>query len=387
MSRTLSFILFLSVFLTLYGLLHLYFYRKFLRAFDPGTISHITLIFILCCLLFSPILTYMISETGHPSLTRIVGFITYIWMGVLFLFFTVNLLVDIYRLVIYIAGRIFTPFPVRYVPGQTITFIVTSLLVIGVVIYGSFEAANIGVDHLRLRSSRLPAGMDHFRIVQISDIHFSPTNGIGLARKITGMVEELRSDILLSTGDLIDRGLQDRDAVASLFRHIQAPYGKFATTGNHEFIAGIEYSTEFTEKAGFRMLRNESVSVGTFLHILAVDDPAGERFGMSSVISEKKVLESYAPDGLNIFLKHQPRVETESIGRFDIQLSGHTHKGQIFPFSLFVSLFYSYMDGLYEMKDGSYLYVSRGTGTWGPPIRFLSPPVITVIDYQPPDHP
>jgi predicted MPP superfamily phosphohydrolase len=135
------------------------------------------------------------------------------------------------------------------------------------------------------------------------------------------------------------------------------------------------------------MLRNENVVIDNFLNIAAIDDPAGNgRFGNDSPPpedpSEKKVIEAFLPDHLNIFLKHQPRIEKESIGKFDLQLSGHSHKGQIFPFTLIVFLFYPYLDGLYKLENSSLLYVSRGTGTWGPPVRFLTFPEITVIDFQ-----
>ncbi len=100
-----------------------------------------------------------------------------------------------------------------------------------------------------------------------------------------------------------------------------------------------------------------------------------------ATLSEEKIFSGLSSDRITIFLKHQPRVEKDSMGRFDLQLSGHTHNGQIFPFRLIVSLFYPYMSGLYELKDGSHIYVNRGTGTWGPPVRFLSPPEITVIEF------
>ena len=130
------------------------------------------------------------------------------------------------------------------------------------------------------------------------------------------------------------------------------------------------------------MLRNEGVTVCNFLNISAVDDPTGRRFGSDVDFSEDKVLETLSSDHLNIFLKHQPRIENSSIGKFDLQLSGHTHNGQIFPFTLVTSLFYPYQKGLYNISNDSYLYVSRGTGTWGPPIRFLTFPEITIIDFQ-----
>ncbi len=383
MNRVVSFIIFLTVFLTLYGLLHFYFYRKVIRALDTGNIGHIALLLILCFLLISPIITSIMAEGDHGHLTSVIAYVTYIWMGGLFLFFTINLLIDIYRLIIYVSARIFTPVLSHYMPGDKITLIITLLIVTGIVIYGRFEAEDIGVEKITVNTSKLPADV-HFRVVQITDIHFSPTNGVRLARKIVKIVDGLHGDLIVSTGDLIDRGLQDEKEVTSLFRDLKAPQGKYATTGNHEFITGIEKAVRFTEDAGFRMLRNESVTVGKFLNILAVDDPAGKRFGIDSGISEEMVLRGFLPDRLNIFLKHQPRIKDNSPGKFDIQLSGHTHAGQIFPFNLVESLFYYYMAGLHKVSKNSYLYVSRGTGTWGPPIRFLAPPEITAIDFQNP---
>ena len=96
---------------------------------------------------------------------------------------------------------------------------------------------------------------------------------------------------------------------------------------------------------------------------------------------EKEVVDCFTPGKIDIFLKHQPRIEKNSVGKFDIQLSGHTHNGQVFPFNLIVGMMYKYMHGMFYLGNGSYLYVSRGTGTWGPPVRFLSPPEITVIDF------
>jgi len=111
-----------------------------------------------------------------------------------------------------------------------------------------------------------------------------------------------------------------------------------------------------------------------------VDDPAGKYYGLEADTQEKGILSSLSGGRFVLFLKHRPFVAQESIGRFDLQLSGHTHKGQIFPFSLVTWLYYPRHAGCLNPLDGCYLYVSRGTGTWGPPIRFLSPPEVTVID-------
>ena len=382
MNKLPSFIIFFSIFLTIYGLLHFYLYRKVIKAFDIGIACHLSLIIILCFLMLCPVIINIANRTG-PSLTAdILAYVGYIWMAVLFLFFSINILIDFYRVVVHISARIFSPVLLRYIPEDKITFVIVLLIIAGINVYGWFEAGNITVERISLNSSKLPPQMGSLRIVQISDTHFSQINGIKLARKIGSIVKELEPDIIVSTGDLIERGAKNVDDIADLLRDLEAPYGKLATTGNHEFICGIEDSTKFIEKAGFKLLRNESVKVSDFLNIAAIDDPAGSTFGNSAPVSEDMVLDPLLPDRINIFLKHQPRIENESIGKFDIQLSGHTHKGQIFPFTLIVSLFYPYLDGLFHLGNNSYLYVSRGTGTWGPPIRFLTFPEITVIEFH-----
>lgn len=381
MNKFPSMIIFLAAFLSLYGLLHYYFYRKAIHAFEMGILGHVLLIIGLCLLLFSPLILELLESKDSGALKTAIAYAGYFWMGIIFLFFSINLLIDIYKSVIHLFSRIFSPVLLKYIPENRMIFIIVLLVIAAINIYGLFEAADITVEKIELKTSKLPPGMNTFRVAQISDIHFSATNSAGLARKITSILKDIKPDLLVSSGDLIDKGLGDREYVEGLFAGLEVPYGKFGTTGNHEFIAGIEPATEFTEKAGFKLMRNEVVPVGGFLDIAAIDDPSGKTFGGAQPISENKVLASLSPDRLRIFLKHQPRIEKDSIGKFDIQLSGHTHKGQIYPFTVIVSLFYKYMDGFFDLGKGSSLYVSRGTGTWGPPIRFFTFPEITVIEF------
>jgi uncharacterized protein len=380
MNKIISMIAFLAVFLTIYGLLHFYFYRKAVHAFNLDPWGHVLLILVLCLLLFSPLILQLLEQNGAGAPKTIVAYISYFWMGIIFIFFSIHILIDVYRTIILLSSKIFSSALLKYIPDNKMIFVVVMLIISAINIYGWFEASDIRVEKIGFKTSKLPPGISSFRVVQISDIHFSSTNGAMLARKITNMLKYLNPDLLVSSGDLIDRGLNEREYVEGLFACLDAPFGKFGTTGNHEFYAGIEQAAEFTEKAGFKLMRNEVSTVGGFLDIAAVDDPAGKTFDGGQV-SEKKVLDSLNPEHLRIFLKHQPRIEKDSIGKFDIQLSGHTHKGQIFPFTVVVSLFYKYMDGLFDLGKGSSLYVSRGTGTWGPPIRFLTFPEITVIDF------
>jgi predicted MPP superfamily phosphohydrolase len=336
---------------------------------------------VLILLLLSPVVMRMIEGKGPEALSTALTYAGYLWMGILFLLFALNLAVDIYRFIIYLSSHIFNINLLKLMPDRRIALICVILVTLFINLYGLYEAWNIKKERITLEIAKLPDGVEQLRVVQVTDIHFSRTNGIRLAEKITGIISGLNPDLLVSTGDLIDDGLGEEEKVKALFRGIKTTYGKYAATGNHEFFAGIQVTGKFTEDCGFRLLRNEGLQINEFINIAGIDDPAVNRGGFVLKIDEAGVIKDFSPDKINIFLKHQPRVETESIGRFDLQLSGHTHRGQIFPFSIFVGMMFKYMDGLYDLGSNSYLYVSRGTGTWGPPIRFLSPPEITVIDF------
>ena len=161
---------------------------------------------------------------------------------------------------------------------------------------------------------------------------------------------------------------------------ITPKYGKFAITGNHEYYAGLDQALQFTEKAGFKILRGEALNVENIINIAGVDDPQAKAFSHYKEVSEKALLSGLPREYFTLLLKHRPFVDKDSIGLFDLQLSGHVHRGQIFPFSIVTGLYYKTQSGLNNLPGNSMLYVSRGSGTWGPPIRFLSPPEITVID-------
>jgi len=233
-----------------------------------------------------------------------------------------------------------------------------------------------------VETPKLPAGIDRVRIVQLSDIHFSPMISVGAAKKIRALVEHERPDIIVSTGDFLDRAIFNSDEVARVMGGMKAPMGNYAITGNHEYIADVNTSVAFIEKSGFTMLRNRGVTVKNILNLVGVDDLTAERFGERGTVSEEEALRSVPGELYTVLLKHQPRVTKKNTPLYDLQLSGHTHAGQIFPFTMLVRLVFPYICGMYTIDGNTMLYVSRGTGTWGPPVRFLVPPEITVIDVK-----
>jgi uncharacterized protein len=166
--------------------------------------------------------------------------------------------------------------------------------------------------------------------------------------------------------------------LAPIFEQIKPKFGKFAITGNHEYYAGIEKSLQFTRAAGFDVLLDEAREVAG-INIVGIDDITGRRAGIVNENSRStKTMPVISNDKFILLLKHQPYVNEAD--KFNLQLSGHTHGGQIFPFRLITGLFFKNNYGYYQLGQNRAIYVSRGAGTWGPPVRILAPPEITVID-------
>jgi hypothetical protein len=377
-----AFIAFLAVFLTLYGLLHAYFFRKLTHAWAVPPLGKITLGLILLLLVLAPVLVNLTGNAAMPRVSKWIARIGYLWMGGIFLFFSIHLVLDAADGLIHLVSKFLSPGLATIRPTGRTGFLATCIAATGILIYGGMEAGRIRTETVIIRTEKLPPGVARLRVVQISDLHFGVTNGEELAAKIADVVAGLRPDLLVSTGDLIDRGLHEPERVSRILRGMNAPYGKYAVTGNHEFYAGLQGALAFTRSAGFTVLRNQAVHLEDMLTLVGVDDPSALMHGHIPVRREADLLKGILPGRLTLLLKHQPRVDEKSLGHFDLQLSGHTHNGQIFPFTFVIMLAFPYHQGLYPLPGNGRLYVSRGSGTWGPPIRFLSPPEVTLIEFR-----
>ena len=374
--------LFLLTFFLLYGSLHFYFFLKLRAAFAPCAIPQTILAALLVLGLIAPVLVRALERLGSETPVRLLSWAGYVWMGILLLFFSAALLMDLYRLVVHTAGIVLHADLRALVPAARTLFLLPLVIALLIGGYGLYEARQIRAERIEIGSEKIPKEIGRIRIVQISDVHIGVmVRGERLA-EILRKVEEEAPDLLLSTGDLVDGQPNSTAEAAVQFGKIRPRLGKFAVTGNHEFYAGLDQSIDFLNKSGFTLLRGEVATVGGAIDLAGVDDPTVRRSGPRGALSDREVL-SRGGGRFTILLKHQPAVEEDASGAFDLQLSGHTHKGQIFPFGLITSRFFFYHSGNYSLAKGGRLHVSRGTGTWGPPIRFLSPPHITVIDLLP----
>jgi predicted MPP superfamily phosphohydrolase len=371
--------LFLLTFLLLYGGMHYYAYYKLAAAFFLPVPAVIGVALFMAAMLCAPLFVRLAEREGMETTAMITAYAGYSWMGLLFLFFTASLAIDCGRLLACGAGllleRNFSPF----LPNNRQAFVLALLGALAVAFYGYFEALAIRTEKVVIETGKLPSAIGRLTIVQISDVHLGLVVGKERLRRIIGKIEDAHPDMLVSTGDLVDGQMDSMSDLASELRRVHAGYGKFAVTGNHEYYAGIEHAMDFTRQAGFTVLHGAVTEVNGLLTVAGVDDPSGLRFGNRTAV-EKELLNMANQEKFVLLLKHRPVVAKEVAGHFDLQLSGHIHKGQIFPFGLVTRLFYPVRTGFSRQDSLPSLYVSRGTGTWGPPIRFLAPPEVTIIE-------
>lgn len=331
-------------------------------------------------MILAPILVRISEHYGYESTACALSYIGYLWMGLLFLFFTASILLDVYRLLIYFAGRITRTSLALLIPPRIYLFVIPLVISVALNAYGYFEAGNIRTEQLTIHTSKIPAEIGRLRIVQISDVHIGMIVRGRRLEKMVAAVRQAGPDLLVSTGDLLDGQIDNLMSSADQLRDIRPRYGKFAIAGNHEFFAGIRQALDFHQQAGFKMLRGEALTLAGLISIAGVDDITGKRFGLYQDVSEKELLAQLPKETFTVLLKHRPVPDPQSLGLFDLQLSGHTHGGQIYPFLLLTRLVFPYYSGYHDLPKDSRLYVSRGAGTWGPPVRFLAPPEVTVID-------
>ncbi len=228
----------------------------------------------------------------------------------------------------------------------------------------------------------LPDDLEGFLIVQITDTHISPTISKDYMQTVVTRVNNLNADIIVITGDLADGPVAIFRNNVIILKDLCAQYGCYFVTGNHEYYAGAEPWIEEIDRLGIKVLLNENRLIrhcsGRII-VAGVTDYSAGRFLKDHVSDPKRALSGAQHSHVRILLAHQPRsIFAAASAEFDLQISGHTHGGQFYPGQFFVYLQQPYLAGLHRY-DKTWIYVSRGTGYWGPPIRLGAPSEITVI--------
>ncbi|BCS96155.1 calcineurin-like phosphoesterase [Desulfoluna limicola] len=251
----------------------------------------------------------------------------------------------------------------------------------GVGLLGGLKAPEV----VTVTHPALKEGLKGLRIVQISDIHVSHTIRRPMVERIVSMVEELRPDLIVLTGDLVDGSVAMLKHDVAPLAALKAPLGTFFITGNHEYYSGVVPWIAEINRLGFTVLINSHRVLkhnGTSLVLAGVTDFHAGRLLPEHASSPKLALSGAPEDAYRILLAHQPLSFPEAKAEnCHLTLSGHTHGGQYLPYTWVINLVQPWVKGLYE-EEGYRLYVNRGTAFWGPPFRLGSPSEITLHRFE-----
>lgn len=341
------------------GLFNFYLFKSATAAYPAFSVLFAAVLVPLYASLFAAVL---MEKKGLLKRSLPFSWVGYTWLGISGL-----------SLTLFAIGDFFQLFGEPY--SDKTQFQVTSLLAAGLSLWGAVEAKRVRVRQVKIKSPKLKGLTKPLTIAQISDLHLGDSSTLKQTQRVVGLVNRHEPDIVVSTGDLFDGYLELMAPFVDTLRKLKAPLGKFAVSGNHEVYAGPEQAMSLTELAGFSLLRNTSSPINEYLTVAGVEDPA-------SPVSpdEDAALNTLSQIPFHILLKHRPAFDLSSKGKFDLQLSGHTHGGQIAPFHLLTKLAYKAKPGLSELTPNQFLYLSRGTGAWGPQFRLFAPPEITIIE-------
>jgi predicted MPP superfamily phosphohydrolase len=361
---------FLFVAILIYGSMNIYALSKVWMAFPHSFGMGLSLALWGLVMTFSPLIIWQMARQNLHSETLVASWVAYVWMGFLFLFCCLALVIDLCHFIATLLG-------IGWSMNVSVEFRVVSSLALAMVSYGFIEARQLQVEKITITTPKLVS--ERITIAQISDLHLGMMRGEEFLERIMSRLREIQPDIIVATGDILDGQGDDLNELSKLFLTYNPPKGAYAILGNHEVYAGLEKSLRFLNSAGFTVLRGQSVASGGIV-LVGIDDPSAGRNDQETKTIDGNAFSPFAQGKYIVLLKHQPVIDNNAI--FDLQLSGHVHGGQIFPFGLLTRLSYGVVPGLTSLSDDRFLYVSRGAGTWGPPIRLFAPPEITLITIQ-----
>lgn len=330
--------------------------------------------------------SYLIARIGRgffpDSLLMAITLVGAYWLAAMFYFFQAIVIVDLLRglnRVFHYLPDALSASPRFHLAMGTLTIVA----VLGLIVYGSWNARNPAVTHYDITIPKKAGNLEKLHLVMVSDIHLGEIIHNGRLTRMVGMIKDQSPDLVLLPGDVVDEDIGPfvKQDMASSLRQLNPRYGVYAVPGNHEYLGGhLEEAVHYLEEAGIRELRDEYVKIGDSFYVVGREDTSHpQAVNGQKVKSLASVMKGINKDLPIILLNHQPRGLDEARSQgVDLQLSGHTHRGQLFPIQYITERMfekdYGYLD-----KGGLQLIVSSGFGTWGPPIRIGNRPEIVDI--------
>ncbi len=365
-------LLFTLVLLSAFSLLSYYIYKRLIKHLDISQKAKKSLKIFLYFNLFG-ILLYALGRY-YIDFSNWLYFLFSLPIGVLFLLFCTALFYDVLRLLLH-----HTPLEAKRRKFFKSTLDASSFVVASSLTARSiYEAREVVLEKVNIKIPRLKKG---YKILQLSDIHIGGLIDASFIKGIVERVNATKPDLVVITGDLVDIDVDKAHDTLQELKNLRSKYGTFFIVGNHEYFHNIEKIIQKVKELGIRVLENENVTIGENgegFNLAGVYDLFGYR-ALKYMPDINKALQGVDADSPTILLAHQPKFLEEVKEGVDLVLSGHTHGGQLLPFKALVALQQPYISGLHQHTSKLQIYINKGTGFWGPPMRLGASAEITEI--------
>ena len=385
--RAAAVIIFFAIFFLVTGLISFYIFIRGLQSIPPDSTLRNAYIPIFWTVALSFIGGRLLENVIPSLFTDVLIWIGSFWIAAMIYFLLSLAALDLLRLINHFV-HFFPAFITRnYAQAKCITGASLLGLVGAALLAGHINSIMPRISRLDLPVARKGSKLDHIDIVAVSDVHLGTIVGRSRFDAIVERINSMDPDVVLLPGDIVDEDLRPviRQNLGEALKNIRSRFGVFGITGNHEYIGGVDEACDYLVKHNVRMLRDESIKLADSFFLVGREDrskgmrPAGPRRKELSDLMQT-VDRNYPA----ILMDHQPFGLSEAAGQgLDLQISGHTHYGQLWPVNYFVKRIYELPWG-YKMIAGTHFYVSDGVGTWGPPVRIGNRPEIMHIhlDFQ-----
>lgn len=376
---------FLLVFTSLMFALHAYIWRRLVRDTELNGAKRRWATTSLVLLALSLPTSILASRYATHERAFWTGSVGYTWLGVMFYVVVLLLLLDIGRLVLWLGSKFIASEDTVEDPSRrallaragAVTTVASASAISGYGLYAGL--GDIETPEVVVRLSRLPRALEGYRIAQVTDVHIGDLLGQRFLRGVVEQTNRLHPDLIAITGDLVDGSVSELGPAIGELAKLRARDGVYFVTGNHEYYSGAEPWIEFLRSLGIRVLMNERVSIGDSggsFDLIGVPD----HHARPLVASMHAAAHGRDPERELVVLAHQPVQVRDAIAiGAGLQISGHTHGGQLFPFNVLTGLVQPHIAGLEHAGGMTQIYTSRGTGFWGPPMRVLAPAEITSL--------
>ncbi|MEW5843087.1 MAG: metallophosphoesterase [Bacteroidota bacterium] len=370
---------FFGIVFALYGLINYYIIRRGLSIVSP---EHKTFFLVVSIFVVVSYIAGRFLERAFPSIiSTVLIWMGSFWIAFMFYFFLSLVAVDLLRLINHFVP--FFPEIISKNPEKTkrFTALVIILFVFITVAGGYINTKMIVVQHYRIPIKKSAGNLKSLNIAMASDIHLGTILDSSFLEKVVDKINALNPDIVLLPGDIIDEDIGPvlHDNMGPLLEKIKSKYGVYAVTGNHEYIGGVDEACNYLTSHGIKMLRDSVVKIDNDFYLIGREDIAIRQFAHKQRKDLKELLYGVDKSLPLILMDHEPfRLNEAFENGIDLQLSGHTHNGQLWPMNFLISKIYELGWG-YMVKGNTHYYVSCGVGGWGPPIRTGSRPEIVNI--------